>query len=65
MSKREAPNDMCSFDSYHGIYGLNSTNSADNTHFKLGSNRTGWRLAACFPALLHLGGACVSLCLTW
>jgi hypothetical protein len=65
MPKRAAHNDMCSLDNFLGIYGLNSTKSTDNTRRKLRYTHTGWRLAACFPALLHLGGTWVSSCLMW
>jgi hypothetical protein len=65
MSKREAQNDVCSLDDFMGIFGLNSIKSTHNIRVKLRSNHTGWRLAACFPALLHMGGTWVSSCLTW
>eukprot|EP00961_Rhodomonas_salina_P146665 1974800-Rhodomonas_salina.2 len=65
MPKRGAQNDVCSSDNFSGVYGLNSTNSTDNTRFKLRSNHPGWRLTACFSALLQLGGTRVSSCLTW
>jgi hypothetical protein len=36
MRKRSAQNDVCSSYNFPGIYWLNSTNSNDNTRFKLG-----------------------------
>jgi hypothetical protein len=52
MPKRGAGNDVCSYDNFLGIYGLNSTNSIDNTRFRvmclavycllLGSPHIGW-----------------------
>jgi hypothetical protein len=41
MPKRGAQNDVCSSDNFPGVYGLNSTNSTDNTRFKLRSNHPG------------------------
>jgi hypothetical protein len=35
MPKRGAQNDVCSSNNFMGIYGLHSTNSTDNTRFKL------------------------------
>jgi hypothetical protein len=53
-----------SFGSFPKIYGLYSTNPIDNTRFKLKSNhKSETRLTACLPALIHLGGTCVSSCL--
>jgi hypothetical protein len=42
MPKRGAQNDVCSSNNFMGIYGLNSTNSTDNTRFKLRSTHPGW-----------------------
>jgi hypothetical protein len=65
IPKREAQNCVCSLDKFLGNYGLNSTNSTDNTRFKLRYDYVGRQLAACFSTLLHLGGTWVSSCLTW
>jgi hypothetical protein len=65
MHKRGAQNYVCSSNNFPGVYGLNSTSSTDNIRFKLRSNHPGWRLTACFSALLQLGGTRVSSCLTW
>jgi hypothetical protein len=46
MFNSEGENDVCILDNFQGMYGLNSTNSTDNTRFKLGSNHTGWQQAA-------------------
>jgi hypothetical protein len=40
MPKRGAHNDLYSSDNFPGIYGLNSTNSTDNTRFKVRSRAT-------------------------
>jgi hypothetical protein len=40
MPKRGAQKDVCSSDNFPGIHGLNSTNSTDNTRFKLRSNQS-------------------------
>jgi hypothetical protein len=41
MRKRGAQNDVYSSYNFPGIYGLNSTNSAENTRVKLRSNHPG------------------------
>jgi hypothetical protein len=41
MPKRGAQIDVCSLDNFLGIHELNSTNSTDNTRFKLRSNYPG------------------------
>jgi hypothetical protein len=41
MPKRGAQKDVSSSYNFMGVYGLNSTNSTDNTRFKLRSNHPG------------------------